>query len=125
MTVAYSSELAPNGLMNHMNEAVTNLSRLVSEYHDMLIRAVKAEALYRELYAKTYLEVKASGDKMTVTEIDARVTERVKDAKFEADMADALVKAKREEMDVERKSIEVAQSALAWSRTELEHTVVT
>jgi hypothetical protein len=108
--------------MDDMREALDNLSREVVNYGKQLVTLVESDNDYRELYAKTYLEVKASADKMTVGEIDAKVTDRVKDTKRKADIAEALMKATREKMDLDRKRIEVDQSVLSFSRAELEHT---
>ena len=114
--------IAPTDLMDEMREALADLSREVEQYGQQLITLVDADNSYKELYSKTYLEVKASADKMTVGEIDAKVTDRVKDSKRRADIAEALMKATREKMDLDRKKIEVCQSVLSFSRAELEHT---
>jgi len=115
--------LVPTDLMDDMREALDDLSREVVNYGKQLVTLVESDNDYKELYAKTYLEVKASADKQTVGEIDARVTERVKDSKRRADIAEALMKATREKMDLDRKRIEVDQSVLSFSRAELEHTM--
>src|SRR5664280_2460823 len=115
--------LVPTDLMDDMREALDDLSREVGNYGKQLVTLVESDNDYKELYAKTYLEVKASADKQTVGEIDARVTERVKDSKRRADIAEALMKATREKMDLDRKRIEVDQSVLSFSRAELEHTM--
>ena len=115
--------LVPTDLMDDMREALDDLSREVANYGKQLVELVSADNDYKELYAKTYLEVKASADKMTVGEIDAKVTERVKDSKRKADIAEALMKSTREKMDLDRKRIDVDQSVLAFSRAELEHTM--
>lgn len=115
--------LVPTDLMDDMREALDDLSREVVNYGKQLVTLVESDNDYKELYAKTYLEVKASADKQTVGEIDARVTERVKDSKRKADIAEALMKATREKMDLDRKRIEVDQSVLSFSRAELEHTM--
>lgn len=115
--------LVPTDLMDDMREALDDLSREVVNYGKQLVELVSADNDYKELYAKTYLEVKASADKMTVGEIDAKVTERVKDTKRKADIAEALMKSTREKMDLDRKRIDVDQSVLAFSRAELEHTM--
>lgn len=115
--------LVPTDLMDDMREALDDFSREVANYGKQLTELVSADNDYKELYAKTYLEVKASADKMTVGEIDAKVTERVKDSKRKADIAEALMKSTREKMDLDRKRIDVDQSVLAFSRAELEHTM--
>ena len=114
--------LVPTDLMDDMREALDDLSREVANYGKQLVTLVESDNNYKELYAKTYLEVKASADKQTVGEIEARVTERVKDSKRRADIAEALMKATREKMDLDKKRIDVDQSVLAFSRVELEHT---
>lgn len=114
--------IAPTDLMDEMREALADLSREVEQYGQQLITLVDADNTYKELYSKTYLEVKASADKQTVGEIEAHVTERVKDVKRKADIAEALMKATREKMDLVRKRIEVCQSVLSFNRAELEHT---
>lgn len=60
-------------------------------YAKQLMDLVDAENDYKEMYAKTYLQVKVSKDKMTVGEIDAEVTQRVKDYKRKAEFAEAFV----------------------------------
>ena len=115
--------LVPTDLMDDMREALDDLSREVVNYGKQLVTLVESDNDYKELFAKTYLEVKASADKQTVGEIEARVTDRVKDSKRRADIAEALMKATREKMDLDRKRIDVDQSVLAFSRAELEHTM--
>jgi GTP1/Obg family GTP-binding protein len=117
--------LAPTDLMDHMWEALADLARQVELYKEQLVEVANTKNDYAELYAKTYLEIKASADKMTVGEIDARVTDRVKDMKRRADIAEALMKATREKMDLDKEQIGVAQSVLAFSRAELERTLTT
>lgn len=114
---------SPNELMDEMQTALDELSRDVDIYANQLKAFVEADNDYKELFAKTYLEVKASADKQTVGEIEARVTDRVKDFKRRADIAEAFVRATREHMDLERKKIEVYQSILAFVREELEKTL--
>ena len=114
--------LVPTDLMDDMREALDDLTREVVNYGKQLVTLVESDNDYKELFAKTYLEVKASADKQTVGESEARVTDRVKDSKRRADIAEALMKATREKMDLDRKRIEVDQSVLSFSRAELEHT---
>ena len=121
MLVAKGS--SPNELMSDMQTALDALGRDVDTYAEQLKTLVEADNDYKEIYAKTYLTVKVSKDKMTVGEIDAEVTDRVKDFKRKADIAEAFVRATREHMDLERKKIDVCQSILAFSRAELEHTM--
>lgn len=113
---------SPNELMDEMQEALHDLGTDIETYAKQLEKLVTADNDYKETYASMYLMTKASGDKMTVGEIDARVTEKVAALKRAADITEALVRATREHMDWERKRIEVAQSILAFSRSELEHT---
>jgi len=113
---------SPNELMSDMQTALDALGRDVDTYAEQLKALVEADNDYKEIYAKTYLTVKVSKDKMTVGEIDAEVTDRVKDFKRKAEFAEAFVRSTREHMDLERKKIDVCQSILAFSRAELEHT---
>jgi len=121
MLVAKGS--SPNELMDEMQDALSDLGKDIETYSTQLSKLVAADNTYKEQYAQTYLLTKASGEKMTVTEIDCKVVEKVSVLKREADIAEALVKSTREHMDWERKRIEVAQSILAFSRSELEHTM--
>ena len=114
---------SPNELMTEMQDALNDLGKDIETYSAQLSKLIEADNTYKETYATTYLLTKASGDKMTVTEIDCKVTEKVAPLKRAADIAEALVKSTREHMDWERKRIEVAQSILAFSRSELEHTM--
>ena len=114
---------SPNELQEEMQDALNDLGKDIETYSAQLSKLIEADNAYKETYAQTYLLTKASGDKMTVTEIDCKVTEKVAPLKRAADIAEALVKSTREHMDWERKRIEVAQSILAFSRSELEHTV--
>lgn len=121
MLVAKGS--SPNELQEEMQDALSDLGKDIETYSAQLSKLIEADNTYKETYATTYLLTKASGEKMTVTEIDCKVTEKVAPLKRAADIAEALVKSTREHMDWERKRIEVAQSILAFSRSELEHTV--
>jgi len=85
----------PNELMTDMKTALDALSRDVDTYAEQLKTLVEADNDYKEIYAKTYLTVKVSKDKMTVGEIDAEVTDRVKDFKRKAEFAEAFVRATR------------------------------
>jgi GTP1/Obg family GTP-binding protein len=114
---------SPNDLMDEMQTALHDLGTDIDTYTKQLSDLVKADNEYKEVYATTYLRVKVSKDKMTVGEIDAEVTEKVKDFKRLADFAEAYVRATREHMDWNRKRIEVAQSILSFQRSELEHTI--
>jgi hypothetical protein len=109
--------------MTEMQDALSDLGKDIETYATQLTKLVEADNMYKETYATTYLLTKASGEKMTVTEVDCKVTEKVAGLKRAADIAEALVRATREHMDWERKRIEVAQSILAFSRSELEHTM--
>jgi hypothetical protein len=120
MLVAKGS--SPNALMDEMQDALSDLGKDVETYSKQLEKLIMADNTYRETYASIYLTTKASGEKMTVTEVDCKVTEKVSELKRAADIAEALVRSTREHMDWERKRIEVAQSILAFSRSELEHT---
>jgi len=113
---------SPNELMTEMQDALNDLGKDIETYSTQLSKLIEADNTFKETYATTYLLTKASGEKMTVTEIDCKVTEKVAGLKRAADIAEALVKSTREHMDWERKRIEVAQSILAFSRSELEHT---
>ena len=114
---------SPNELMDDMQLALHDLGVDIETYAKQLETLVKADNTYKETYASIYLTTKASGEKMTVTEVDCKVTEKVSELKRAADIAEALVRATREHMDWNRKRIEVAQSILAFSRSELEHTM--
>jgi hypothetical protein len=108
--------------MDEMQLALHDLGMDIETYAKQLEKLVAADNDYKETYATVYLNTKVLGEKMTVGEIDARVTEKVSALKRAADIAEALVRATREHMDWNRKRIEVAQSILAFSRSELEHT---
>jgi len=108
--------------MDEMRDALNDLGKDIETYTGQLDKLIAADNTYKETYATTYLLTKASGEKMTVNEIDCKVTVQVAVLKREADCAEALVKSTREHMDWERRRIEVAQSILAFSRSELEHT---
>lgn len=114
---------SPNELMVEMQDALSDLGKDIETYSTQLSKLIEADNTYKETYASVYLLTKASGEKMTVNDIDCRVTEKVSVLKRAADIAEALVKSTREHMDWERKRIEVAQSILAFSRSELEHTM--
>src|SRR5664280_1904102 len=120
MLVAKGS--SPNELMMEMQDALSDLGKDIETYSKQLDKLIVADNTYKETYATTYLLTKASGEKMTVTETDCTVIGKVSELKRAADIAEALVKSTREHMDWERKRIEVAQSILAFSRSELEHT---
>ena len=121
MLVAKGS--SPNELMDEMQDALNDLGKDIETYAKQLDTLIGADNTYKETYASIYLITKATGEKMTVGEIDCKVTEKVSVLKRAADIAEALVKSTREHMDWERKRIEVAQSILAFSRSELEHTM--
>ena len=121
MLVAKGS--SPNDLMDEMQDALSDLGKDIETYSAQLDKLIEADNTYKETYATTYLLTKVSGEKMTVTEVDCKVTEKLAALKRAADMAEVLVKATREHMDWERRRIEVAQSILAFSRSELEHTM--
>jgi anaerobic ribonucleoside-triphosphate reductase len=114
---------SPNELMDEMQDALSDLGKDIETYSKQLEKLIGADNTYKETYATTYLNTKASGEKMTVTEIDCKVTEKLSELKRAADISEALVKSTREHMDWERRRIEVAQSILAFSRSELEHTM--
>ena len=120
MLVAKGS--TPNELMEDMQLALHDLGVDIETYVKQMEKLVVADNDYKETYATIYLTTKASGEKMTVTEVDCTVTNKVSGLKRAADIAEALVRATREHMDWNRKRIEVAQSILAFSRSELEHT---
>ena len=121
MLVAKGS--SQNALMDEMQDALSDLGKDIETYAKQLETLIAADNTYKETYATTYLLTKASGEKMTVTETDCTVIGKVSVLKRAADIAEALVKSTREHMDWERKRIEVAQSILAFSRSELEHTM--
>lgn len=121
MLVAKGS--SPNELMDEMQNALHDLGTDIETYAKQLEKLVAADNDYKETYASVYLTTKASGEKLTVNDIDCKVTEKVSVLKRAADIAEALMRATREHMDWERKRIEVAQSILAFSRSELEHTL--
>ena len=114
---------SPNDLMIEMQDALSDLGKDIETYSKQLEKLIVADNTYKETYATTYLAVKVSKEKITVGEIEAEVTNKVSVLKRAADIAEALVKSTREHMDWERKRIEVAQSILAFSRSELEHTM--
>ena len=98
------------------------LATLTEQYRSMLDDAVKKSAEFHELYAKVLLEEKASAEKVTVDELKAKVALRVTASERTASIADALVKATREAMELRKETIDACQSALAYSRAEMERT---
>lgn len=123
-----------------MFKALGELSTLTDQYRGLLSDAVNKSADFHELYAKVLLEEKAgedmtipvmengkvhrepSGKKLTVDELKAKVTMRVSASERAADIAEALVKATREALELRKETIDACQSALAYSRAEMERT---
>ena len=122
MLTTPASNTSANEYINTMFKALTELATLTEQYRSMLDDAVKKSAEFHELYAKVLLEEKASAEKVTVDELKAKVALRVTASERTADIADALVKATREAMELRKETIDACQSALAYSRAELERT---
>jgi len=111
-----------NEYIDKMFKALAELSTLTDQYRGLLADAVNKSADFHELYAKVLLEEKASEGKVTVDELKAKVTMRVSASERSADIADALVKATREALELRKETIDACQSALAYSRAEMERT---
>jgi hypothetical protein len=111
-----------NEYIDKMFKALAELSTLTDQYRGLLAESVNKSADFHELYAKVLLEEKASAEKVTVDELKAKVTMRVVASERDADIADALVKATREAMELRKETIDACQSALAYSRAEMERT---
>lgn len=109
--------------IDKMFKALAELSTLTDQYRGLLADAVNKSADFHELYAKVLLEEKAGTEaKVTVDELKAKVTMRVSASERAADIADALVKATREALELRKETIDACQSALAYSRAEMERT---
>jgi hypothetical protein len=108
--------------IDKMFRALAELSTLTDQYRGLLAESVNKSADFHELYAKVLLEEKAGEGKVTVDELKAKVTARVAASERAADIADALVKATREALELRKETIDACQSALAYSRAELERT---
>lgn len=111
-----------NEYIDKMFKALAELSTLTDQYRDMLHDAVVKSADFHELYAKTLLDESAGAEKVTVDKLKAKVTVRVSASERAADIADALVKATREALELRKETIDACQSALAYSRAEMERT---
>ena len=111
-----------NEYIEKMFKALAELGTLTDQYRDLLADAVNKSADFHELYAKVLLEEKAGTEKVTVDELKARVEKRVAASERAADIADALVRATREALELRKETIDACQSALAYSRAELERT---
>jgi len=122
MLTTPASNTSANEYINTMFKALTELATLTEQYRSMLDDAVKKSAEFHELYAKVLLEEKASAEKVTVDELKAKVALRVTASERTASIADALVKATREAMELRKETIDACQSALAYSRAEMERT---
>jgi hypothetical protein len=105
-----------------MFQALNELGALNEVYRQQLMEAVTKSSDYKELSAKTFLTVKASGSKMTVDELKAQVADRVSASERAAAIAEAVMKATREAMDLRKEAIDACQSALAYSRAEMTRT---
>jgi hypothetical protein len=108
--------------IDKMFKALAELGTLTDQYRGLLSDAVNKSADFHELYAKVLLEEKAGEGKVTVDELKAKVTVRVSASERSADIADALVKATREALELRKETIDACQSALAYSRAEMERT---
>lgn len=113
---------AASEYIDKMFKALAELSMLTDQYRGLLADAVNKSADFHELYAKVLLEEKAGEGKVTVDELKAKVTMRVASSERAADIADALVKADREAMELRKETIDACQSALAYERSEKERT---
>ena len=122
MLTTPASNTSANEYLDTMFKALTELSTLTEQYRALLDDAVKKSAAFHELYAKVLLEEKAGTEKVTVDELKAKVTMRVGASERDADIADAMVRATREAMELRKETIDACQSALAYSRAELERT---
>lgn len=105
-----------------MFEALAELAALNEVYRQQLMETVTKSSDYKELSAKTFLTVKASGEKMTVDELKAQVADRVSASERASAIAEAVMKATREAMDLRKETIDACQSALAYSRAEMVRT---
>jgi hypothetical protein len=111
-----------NEYIDKMFKALAELGTLTDQYRGLLSDAVNKSADFHELYAKVLLEEKAGEGKVTVDELKAKVTMRVSASERSADIADAMVKATREALELRKETIDACQSALAYSRAEMERT---
>ena len=111
-----------NEYIEKMFRALAELGTLTDQYRDLLADAVNKSADFHELYANVLLEEKASAEKVTVDELKAKVMMRVVASERDADIADALVKATREALELRKETIDACQSALAYARAEMERT---
>ena len=111
-----------NEYIDKMFKALAELSMLTDEYRGFLSDAVNKSADFHELYAKTLLDESAGADKVTVDKLKAKVTVRVSASERAADIADAMVKSTREALELRKETIDACQSALAYSRAEMERT---
>src|SRR5664280_622368 len=108
--------------IDKMFAALSTLSTLNELYRSELDDSINKSAAFKMLYATVLIEEKAGADKMTVDELKAKVTKRVNASEKVADIAEALCKGTREAMELQRETIGVCQSALGWSKSELEAT---
>jgi len=114
--------MAANDYIETMFDALHELSSLTETYREELMDAVSKSSEFKKLYAMVLLEEKAGEGKVTVDELKAKVTKRVAASEFTSDVADAMVRATKEAMNLRTETIDACQSALAYSRIELEHT---
>lgn len=119
---APAANMAASEYIDTMFEALRELSSLTDTYREQLMDAVSKSSDFKKLYATVLLEEKASESKITVDELKARVAKRVTASEFAADVADAMVRATREAMELRKETIDACQSALAYSRAEMERT---
>src|SRR5664280_2467468 len=112
-----------NEYIDKMFAALATLGTLNELYRVELDDSINKSAAFKLLYATVLIEEKAGPDvKVTVDELKAKVTKRVNASEKVADIAEALCKGTREAMELQKETIGVCQSALGWSKSELEAT---
>ena len=110
--------LTPNDIMKGMQEKNRLLTAKNDEYAQLAEKRADAEYAYNIAYARKIVELKASGEPVTIMSKLAAGDKSVAGCKRDLDIADGVLKACRESMKSLASAIDTYRSILSWLKEE-------
>lgn len=111
--------MTPNQLIDVIGQKNRELTKANDEYIGLANKKADAERKFNVALAKRTLQLRAAGIPATLIPSLAKGDEAVAAMKFEADVADEILKAQKMKCSELASAIDSARSLLTWMREEL------
>ena len=108
--------LTPLQVINRIQQSIDKLAYKTNEYRDLLEKRAEAERDFDVAHASEVLRLKQQGEPATIIPMLAKGAKHVADLKFQAQVADAIVKASEKSMRNLESALIGYESILSWEK---------